>query len=114
MVSSSRRSRTEPWGFRAAGDGRPHFLPDRRSANHGGRGQNVLFEDGRCFFVTDMRVVPGGDDPWRNDDGFAEAGTAVDDSVVLPSGMRPIVDLLGPPVAADAESRPVVAGSASL
>jgi hypothetical protein len=68
------------------------FLPDRRSANHGGRGQNVYFEDGHYAFVTDARIVPGGDDPWRNEADFAEAGTVEDDSVVLPSAMRPVVD----------------------
>ena len=67
------------------------YLPDRRSANHGGRGQNIFYEDGHITFVTDLRAVPG-DDPLRNRDGFAEAGYDRDDSVVLPSSLRPIVE----------------------
>ena len=75
------------------------YLPDRRSANHGGRGQNVYYEDGHYAFVTDVRFVA--DDPWRNHDGFAEAGTDRFDAVVLPSGMRPVAEpdtipLIGP------------------
>jgi len=78
--------------FALISDAPSNFLPDRRSANHGGRGQNVYFEDGHYAFVTDVRFVPG-DDPWRNDEGFAEAGIDRSDSVVLPSGMPPVVDL---------------------
>ncbi len=77
--------------FALVSDAPSYYLPGRRSANHGGRGQNIYFEDGHYAFVTDVRAVP--DDPWRNDYGFAEAGNRPDDSVVLPSGMRPVVDL---------------------
>ncbi len=73
-------------------DAPSYYLPGRLSANHGGRGQNVYFEDGHYAFVTDLRFVAGADDPLRNRDGFAEAGRDPFDSVVLPSGMRPIVD----------------------
>lgn len=80
--------------------GRSHFalladspslhLPHRQSAHHGGLGQNILFEDGRVAFVTDVREVRG-DDPLRNHDGFAEAARDANDAVVLPSEMRPII-----------------------
>jgi hypothetical protein len=88
--------------FALLSDAPSYYLPDRRSANHGGRGQNVYYEDGHYAFVTDLRFAPGSDDPWRNRDGFAEAGKDRFDSVVLPSGMRPIVD---------AETIPVIAPS---
>jgi hypothetical protein len=77
--------------FALLSDAPSYYLPDRRSANHGGRGQNVYYEDGHYAFVTDVRFVAG-DDPWRNREGFAEAGRDQFDSVVLPSGMRPVVD----------------------
>ncbi len=68
------------------------FLPDRRSAHHGGRGQNILYEDGHITFVTDLHQVPG-DHPLRNREGFAEAGVDSSDAVILPSGSRPVVDV---------------------
>ena len=64
-------------------------LPLRLSDHHGGRGLNVLYEDGRVLFITDLREARG-DNPLRNHDGFAEAAHDPDDAVVLPSGMRPI------------------------
>lgn len=78
--------------FALVSDAPSYFLPGRRSANHGGRGQNVYFEDGHYAFVTDVHIVPGGDDPWRNYHGFAEASDVENDAVVLPSAMRPVVD----------------------
>jgi hypothetical protein len=78
-------------GYALLSDAPSFHLPDRRSANHGGRGQNIFYEDGRITFVTDLRVVPG-DYPLLNWDGFAEAGVDCSDAVVLPSGSRPIVD----------------------
>ncbi|MHB0957807.1 MAG: hypothetical protein ACYC6N_05955 [Pirellulaceae bacterium] len=77
--------------FALLSDAPSFYLPDRRSANHGGRGQNIFYEDGHIAFVTDLRMVPG-DHPLRNWDGFAEAGVHFDDSVLLPSGSRPVVD----------------------
>ena len=41
--------------FALLSDAPSFFLPDRRSAHHGGRGQNILYEDGRVAFVTDLR-----------------------------------------------------------
>jgi hypothetical protein len=60
-----------------------------RSANHGGRGQNIFFEDGHVAFVTDVRLLPG-DNPFRNRDGLAEAGTDRSDAVILPSLLPPL------------------------
>lgn len=39
-----------------------------------GRGQNVLFVDGRVQFVTVATVGPSGDDIYRNDAGLVRAG----------------------------------------
>ncbi|MCU0963217.1 MAG: hypothetical protein MUF48_24250 [Pirellulaceae bacterium] len=80
-------------------EGRAHFaiLADTpslsqahpRSANHGGRGQNIFFEDGHVAFVIDARLLPG-DDPFRNRNGLAEAGTDRADAVILPSLLPPL------------------------
>jgi hypothetical protein len=81
--------------------GRTHFallsdapsfhLPGRRSANHGGRGQNILYEDGHILFVSDPHLLRG-DDPLRNRSGYLEAGLDYNDAVVAPSAMRPLAD----------------------
>jgi prepilin-type processing-associated H-X9-DG protein len=39
-----------------------------------GRGQNVLFADGRVQFLTTATVGPNGDDIYRNDAGWVKAG----------------------------------------
>jgi hypothetical protein len=77
--------------FAILSDAPSFFLPDRRSAHHGGRGQNVLYEDGRVAFITDF-ADHGEDHPWLNRAGYAEAGVDQFDSVLLPSGARPVVD----------------------
>lgn len=66
------------------------YLENRQSANHGGRGQNVFFEDGHITFVTHCNQLVG-DDPWRNRQGYAEAGGDLNDAVLLPSEWPPIV-----------------------
>lgn len=57
---------------------------DRQSSNHGGRGQNVLFEDGHVVFKPECRFSEGSraDDIFRNDEGQVAAGTHVNDSVI--------------------------------
>jgi hypothetical protein len=64
-------------------------LEGRRSANHGGRGQNFMYEDGHITFVTRL-VQFGRDDPWRNQQGHAEAGMGRNDAVLLRSEWPPI------------------------
>lgn len=61
----------------------------RGSRNHGGRGQNVLFEDGRVDFLDNPRL-PNGDDIYLNDVGLVEAGLQPDDAVLAPSGTPPL------------------------
>jgi hypothetical protein len=77
--------------FAILADAPSFYLPRRLSANHGGRGQNICYEDGHITFLTDLRAVRG-DDPLRNHLGFAEAGTDPNDAVVLPSKLQPTVD----------------------
>ena len=65
-------------------------LPGRRSSSHLGRGQNVLYEDGRVEFISARvrsRVI---DALFVNRHGVAEAGTDENDSVIGGSNMPPI------------------------
>lgn len=77
--------------------GRAHFvlladmpsqnLTGHRSANHCGRGQNCLFEDGHIEFVTGFSY---GEDPiFINDRGIVEVGVHSDDSVIASSHIAP-------------------------
>ena len=63
---------------------------DRQSANHGGRGQNVLFESGRVGFVTSPRSTARSDHFFLNDDGQVAAGTHAEDSVIGSSHTGPL------------------------
>jgi hypothetical protein len=65
--------------------------PDHQSANHGGRGQNVLFEDGHLMFLTSSRVCDRSDDIFVNDNGLVAAGVHADDAVIGPSDAPPII-----------------------
>ena len=80
------RGRSE---FPILGDSPSYHLVNRQSANHGGRGQNICYEDGHIVFVTDLTAIVG-DDPLRNRRGYPQAGLDTSDSVLLPSVMRPI------------------------
>ncbi len=64
----------------------------RRSANHNGRGQNVLCEDGHVRFVIDIPELP--DDPFYNRAGLVAAGLDCDDSCVGRSHDRPLPVLI--------------------
>ncbi len=78
---------------------RPHFalvadvpstlLAGYQSVNHGGRGQNVLFEDGRIMFYTSPRPHARADDVFVNEEGMVAAGMNRNDSVVGPSTAVP-------------------------
>jgi len=62
---------------------RPSCLPGRVSQNHGGKGQNCLFEDGRVEFVRGH--VYGGDAIFENDYGIVGPGSHESDNVIAPS-----------------------------
>ena len=80
--------------FAMMADAPSKHLPGRQSANHGGRGQNVLFENGQVRFVTSPRPNPQADDFFLNDDGFVAAGTHRNDSVVGASDSKPILPVM--------------------
>jgi hypothetical protein len=58
--------------------------PDRHSRNHGGCGQNVLFEDGHVVYLD--RCLPDGSDDhiFKNADGLVAPGVHANDSVIVP------------------------------
>jgi hypothetical protein len=64
---------------------------NHQSANHGGRGQNVLFEDGHLKFLTSSKLCDQSDDIFVNDDGLVAAGVHADDAVIGPSDAPPII-----------------------
>jgi len=66
-------------------------LPGRQSGNHGGRGQNVLFEDQHVEFLPSPCNEVIGDDLFRNRYGYVEAGLDEGDSVVVPSYVSPLL-----------------------
>jgi prepilin-type processing-associated H-X9-DG protein len=72
-----------------AGDAPSMYLPQRISANHSGRGMNLLFEDGHVAFVWGCRVPGTHDDVLRSYAGFVEAGRFKGDSVIGGSLARP-------------------------
>ena len=64
--------------------------PGRRTANHDGRGQNVLYEDGRVRFIINIPCAELPDDPFHNREGRVAAGLDRDDAVLGASADRPI------------------------
>ena len=89
--------------YRAArNEGRTHFvlmadspnlqLAGYRSSNHGGRGQNFLFEDGHVQYVVECWADTSRDHPFENRLGWNEAGCDVNDSVVAPTYAAPFVN----------------------
>jgi anti-sigma-K factor RskA len=66
-------------------------LPDRRSLNHGGQGQNVLFEDGHVEFLAMLQLDGFGNDQFTNEDHLVAVGVHRNDSVLAPSGTAPVI-----------------------
>ncbi len=60
-----------------------------QSSNHGGCGQNVLFEDGHVVYLTSCCAEGCCDDFFRNDRGHISAGIHRDDSVIGHSAASP-------------------------
>ncbi|MCH1495204.1 MAG: hypothetical protein L7U72_08245 [Rubripirellula sp.] len=60
---------------------------------HGGRGINVLFEDGRVRFISvdSLQAMP--DHPLLNHEGNVEAGVNIDDATLGPSWRPPFLDV---------------------
>jgi len=59
-----------------------YALAARVSSNHGGSGQNMLFEDGSIRFSQSPSVGTAGDSIFVNRNGLVAAGTDVHDSVI--------------------------------
>ncbi len=85
--------------------GRAHFalmadapsgaLPGYQSLNHGGRGQNVLFEDGHVMFLTTPTAAGPSDELFVNDTGMVAPGNHRNDSVIGASDTIPVVLVSG-------------------
>jgi len=63
-----------------------------QSSNHGGYGQNVLYDDGHVRYTTTSHQVDGSSDPdfFHNDAGEVAAGHHVADAVIGCSSARPL------------------------
>lgn len=76
--------------FALIGDAPSDSQLKRISANHGGRGQNVLFEDGHIQFLR-QRVAPLLlDDFYHNHEGWVAAGVEPDDAVLGAGADKPL------------------------
>lgn len=72
--------------------------PGRQTSNHRGRGQNLLYEDGRVRFIPTIPCPQLRDDPFHNLRGEVAAGVHPFDSVCGRSNDRPIpVKFIGGP-----------------
>jgi anti-sigma factor RsiW len=64
----------------------------QRLMSHGGRGINVLFEDGRVQFMMTRSLNTLPDHPLLNHHGRAEAGVNIDDASLAPSWVAPFIN----------------------
>ncbi len=76
--------------FALMADSPNYDLPQLVSLNHGGQGQNILFEDGHVEFLAIPQRAALGDDFFTNDTGLVAAGLHRDDSVVGSSASAPM------------------------
>lgn len=72
-------------------DAPSRHLPGRRSANHGGCGQNALFDDLHVSYVVGCALSPSDDGFYENRNGQIAPGIGVDDAVVGGSSTSPVV-----------------------
>jgi hypothetical protein len=80
-------SRTRTKGrstFAVASDAPTLHLAGHRSSHHGGRGQNVLFDDGHVEFITSVRTAFV-DHLFLNHQGFVGPGFHENDAVIVAS-----------------------------
>jgi len=70
--------------------------PGHQSANHGGLGQNVLFEDMHVEFCCTSRPGDGADDIYTNNNNEVAPGLNRDDAVIASSGTAPLVCVVLP------------------
>lgn len=69
----------------------PDEQPGSASANHGGCGQNVLFEDGHAGFRKNCCLEECGDHIFVNRHNYVGPGVGPDDAVIAASPVRPVV-----------------------
>ena len=86
----SHRNEQRPY-FALMADAPSFHLPGHQSNNHGGRGQNVLLEDGHVQFISSHLNGLFGDDLFLNRAGFAEAGMDKEDAVIVASQTAPLL-----------------------
>jgi hypothetical protein len=72
------------------GDAPSDSRPRRVSANHNGRGQNVLYEDGHIQLLRELPSPRLLDDPYHNREGWVAAGVDPDDAVLGASADLPM------------------------
>jgi hypothetical protein len=72
------------------GDAPSDSLPRRISANHRGRGLNLLYEDGHIRLLKELPRPGLFDDPYHNRDGWVAAGVDADDAVLGASADVPL------------------------
>ena len=74
-----------------------------RSNNHGGCGQNVLYEDGRVDYLKGCATGDCADHIFLNDENIMAAGLHPDDAVIGHSWSRPLLESMRYGAAATAE-----------
>jgi hypothetical protein len=67
----------------------PSTQSPHHSSNHGGCGQNVLFEDQHVQYLTTCRAHGCRDDIYTNDEGHVRPGLHLHDAVLGPSHVKP-------------------------
>ncbi|MEX2111746.1 MAG: DUF1559 domain-containing protein [Pirellulales bacterium] len=72
----------------------PSAKPPYHSANHGGCGQNVLFEDGHVQYLTTCRAHGCRDDFYTNDKGVVGPGLHMYDAVIGSSDTKPCLETM--------------------
>ena len=74
--------------------GRAIRSPGDVSGNHRGRGQNMLYEDGRVQFLRHLPSPQLFDDPYHNREGWVAPGVDRDDAVLGASEDPPLPVML--------------------
>lgn len=81
--------------FAIMADAPSEHLQNRASLNHGGRGQNVLFDDWHIQHMTDCASRDFGDAFFTNRQGFVAAGVDANDAVIGGSADSPLLQTVG-------------------
>jgi hypothetical protein len=74
-------------------DGPSPAIAGYQSANHGGCGQNVLYQDLSCKYTKQCKCKKRRDHLYLNDEGQVAAGCHPEDIVLAPSDATPLVNL---------------------